>query len=561
MAQTSSVERTAAPAVRRGPLARLSALTLDERLLAVVAVLALALRLWPLGGAPTDYDEGVYWQSLRNLAEGHALYTQIFSSQPPGFLIGVYPFYALLGQTLAAARFGVVVYSLIGLAAMYMAGRLLGGRWVGLAACALLAFDPTYVKESHTLQAEAPAIAFAVLCVALAIAAGKKAATGRRHEWRAGMLAAASGAALALGMLIKLFDLVALVPAMLYLLAPVYPAFRLEGWRVRLRGRSELLAGLRASLPSLGLFAVGFLLATALMLAPFIARWDVFYAQVFSFHLAAEHAVNPGLLYNLQLIFTAWEMLPLALLTLVGVVAAVRHGRVATILTPTLWLVASFILLLDQQPLFDHHRVLLSPALALTAACALPLLFAARASRAKHARLGELRPDAAIERANDAGTSRASTGRPYHTAAQYALAALLAVLLLGSGMSAIDDRVAAKPPMASQSRAARALEGLTVSGDVVASDDQYVAALAGRTVPPELVDTSLVRIKTGDLSAARLEALLTHDDVRVILFFSGRFALIPGFEDWVRANYTQVLDLGDGRALFVKAPRSPVVTV
>lgn len=560
MAQTSSLERAAAPVVRRGPLARMAALPLDMRLLAVIAVLALALRLWPLGGAPTDYDEGVYWQSLRNMAAGHALYTQIFSSQPPGFLLSVYPFYALLGHTLAAARFGVVVYSLVGLAAMYAGGRMLGGRWVGLAAFALLALDPTYVKESHTLQAEAPAITLAVLCVALAIAASLRISAGRPTRGRATVFAAASGATLAFGMLVKLFDVVALLPAVLYLLTPVYSAFRLEGRRLRLRGRSELTAGLRAALPALALFAAGFLLATLIVLAPFFAQWDVFYAQVFSFHLTAEHAVNEGLWYNIKFMLLAGELYPLTLLALAGIVVAVRRRQTALVLVPALWAGATFVLLLGQQPLFDHHRVLLSPALALTAACALPLLFAVRTSDAGHARIGRRHTDAQTSAIASAGKPPAFGVHPYGAAAQYALPALLAVLLLGIGLSGIDDAVAAAPPTAVQMQVARALEGLTVPTDVVASDDQYVVALAGRNVPPELVDTSLVRIKSGDLSAVHLEAILTRDDVRVILFSSGRFALIPGFEDWVRANYTQVLDLGNGQGLFVKAPRSPVVT-
>ncbi|HEU5438388.1 MAG TPA: glycosyltransferase family 39 protein [Ktedonobacterales bacterium] len=560
MAQTSSLERAAAPVVRRGPLARLAALPLDMRLLAVIAVLALALRLWPLGGAPTDYDEGVYWQSLRSMAAGHALYTQIFSSQPPGFLLSVYPFYAVLGHTLAAARFGVVVYSLVGLAAMYAAGRMLGGRWVGLAAFALLALDPTYVKESHTLQAEAPAIAFEMLCVALAIAASLRLSGGRANRGWAPVLAAASGAALAFGMLIKLFDVVALLPALLCLLAPVYPAFRLDGRRGRLRGRAELIAGLRAALPPLSLFAAGFVLASLIVLVPFFGRWDVFYAQVVSFHLAAEHAANQGPWYNITFMFLAGELYPLALLALVGIVVAVRRRQTVLVLTPALWAGVSFVLLLGQQPLFDHHRVLLSPALALTAACALPLLFATRALNADHARNGKRRMGTPTPAIDDAGVSPAPNVRPKGAAAQYALAALLAVLLLGVGLSGIDDKVAAAAPTALQMQVARAIEGLTVPADVVASDDQYVVALAGRNVPPELVDTSLVRIKAGDLRAARLEAILIRDDVRVILFSSGRFALIPGFEDWVRANYTQVLDLGDGRGIFVKAPRSPVVT-
>jgi hypothetical protein len=105
------------------PLRWMATRPLDLRLLAVVGALAVVLRVVPLGGGMLDYDEGVYWQSLRAMAAGHSLFTPVFSSQPPAFLDLVYPFYALLGQSIAAARLGIVVYALIGLAAIYVIGR------------------------------------------------------------------------------------------------------------------------------------------------------------------------------------------------------------------------------------------------------------------------------------------------------------------------------------------------------------------------------------------------------------------------------------------------------
>ena len=60
--------RKAAPLA---PLPHLS-FSLESRLLVGICLLALALRFWPLGGFSTEYDEGVYWQSLRALADGRA---------------------------------------------------------------------------------------------------------------------------------------------------------------------------------------------------------------------------------------------------------------------------------------------------------------------------------------------------------------------------------------------------------------------------------------------------------------------------------------------------------
>jgi hypothetical protein len=49
----------------------------------VVLLVALALRAPLLAGGQIDYDEGVYWQSLRSLAAGHQLFASVYSSQPP----------------------------------------------------------------------------------------------------------------------------------------------------------------------------------------------------------------------------------------------------------------------------------------------------------------------------------------------------------------------------------------------------------------------------------------------------------------------------------------------
>src|SRR5947199_8510861 len=67
----------------------------------VLLVLAVWLRLRSLD-LPFDrdgYDEGVYWQTLRAMSAGHPLYQETFYSQPPFFVLSIYPIYTLLGQT------------------------------------------------------------------------------------------------------------------------------------------------------------------------------------------------------------------------------------------------------------------------------------------------------------------------------------------------------------------------------------------------------------------------------------------------------------------------------
>lgn len=547
---TSARRRTAtAPAIS----ARLRSLSFEARAVAAICAVAAVLRLISLGGFSTDYDEGVYWQSLRALSHGHPLFTSVFSSQPPFFLLAVYPFYALFGQTLAAARLGIACWSLVGIVAMYFAGRALGGRWCGLLACLLLAVDPVYLHESHTLQAEAPSVALLTLCVAFAATAMR--AAGRKRR----ILAALCGVALGLGILTKLWDVVAVIPAFLFLTQPFWATLAYRDGRLRPPRRQAMLAGLRQSLPDIGLLLVGLLVAFAAVLLPFVGSWGTLYDQVVRFHVAAGSSVDHGLRYNLTFLARDGNAYPIAVLAVASLALAV--WRRAWIVTPILLLLlASLVLLVRQQPLLQHHLALLAPPLALLAGFILPLAKGPLGQPASGKVLP--RPYMPVKRerlaqrltktARELGLTRNTLVRAAATLA--ALAILICVVL-----SLGDVRAANQPIPDLQAHMAITLESQTTPDDLIASDDQYIAALADRDVLPPLVDTSQVRIASGYLTAGQLEDLITRTDTRVILFASGRFDLIPGFRQWVERNYTKVADFGNGHALYMKLAPGPVV--
>src|SRR5438270_13872556 len=101
--------------------------------------IAIYMRLYNLG-QPFDhdgYDEGVYWQSLRAMGAGHTLYSQIFYSQPPFFLLSTFPSYILFGSSLWSARLGIALVSLLVLLGAFLLGKALSGRLVAIAALLL----------------------------------------------------------------------------------------------------------------------------------------------------------------------------------------------------------------------------------------------------------------------------------------------------------------------------------------------------------------------------------------------------------------------------------------
>src|SRR5512135_3200314 len=103
---------TGTPQSRRAPSWQLIGTVIVA--LALLAV-GLWLRLHDLG-VPFDrdsYDEGVYWQTLRAMSAGHPLYAQTFYSQPPFFVLSVYPIFTFFGGTLWSARLGIALVSLL----------------------------------------------------------------------------------------------------------------------------------------------------------------------------------------------------------------------------------------------------------------------------------------------------------------------------------------------------------------------------------------------------------------------------------------------------------------
>jgi hypothetical protein len=271
-----------------------------------------------------------------------------------------------------------------------------------------------------------------------------------------------------------------------------------------------------------------------LVFAPFAGAWPSLYDQVVRFHLAASRAYATGLAANIQGLETVESLLPAELLAVAAVgVAFLRRQWSA--LPLVLWAAASLLLLLDQHPLFPHHVALLAPPLAILVAVVAVALW-----------------EAPVSTRSPAGALSAQVRLPLWTAV------VVAGLLVWGVASGMEQAAHVRGPTARQVAIADSLAAITEPGDEVLSDDQYLVALANRDTPPAYVDTSMVRIKTGYLTAAQLEQAAGEANVRAVLFGSGRFDELPGFRDWVASHYTKLADFGGGVTLYVKAPQTPV---
>jgi hypothetical protein len=213
--------------------------------------------------------------------------------------------------------------------------------------------------------------------------------------------------------------------------------------------------------------------------------------------------------------------------------------RAWTLLPLTLWLLAVVIFLLAHHPFDPSDAVWLVAPLAALGGQGIALL-AARAS-------------------NQSGRLKSANVRQSPALVTYGvLIALGLALFTGAWISAADNFHATAATADTRILMAFSLATRTLPNDLVATDDPYVAGLAGRVITPEVVDTSRVRVSAGALTAQQLEAIITRTDTRTILFTGGEFDALPGFRAWTEANFTLAEDFGDGRALYLKQATGPV---
>lgn len=464
---------------------------------AIVATLValVATRLPHLSTGPLDFDEGVYWLSMRSMRAGNSLFTSVYSSQPPAFLQVTEPPWDWLGGSIEAGRAVILVWSVVGVGAGAVLGWCLGGRVVGVATAVLLTIDPRMVDQSITLQADGPATSLALL----SLAAAALAVTLRSGRWRA-VAAVVCGAAMGLGILTKLFD-VGVVPCVVFVL--------LSGghrWRM------------------LGLAAAGMVSVAALILLPMVDAWPAMWDQAIGLHVSTRtlyQGISASFLW--LLLQTEW---PLTVLAALGLLIGWRAGRTAW-MVGVIWIAGTMGALVATRPVFPHHMVLLIPGLAILGGTAIAAIVVEVGARLHDRRW--LIP---------VGLSTAVAG------------VVAGALVLSHALTALDAPT--------NVALVAGLQALSPASGLLLGDDQYDQALAGRNAPPQFVDTSGVRLRGEGVTAAALEPVLVADPrVCGVLFASGRLSGVPGFVAWVAQEYPVRHDLPAGAVLYTRTACRP----
>ncbi len=483
-----------------------------------LVVIAIGMRLYHLG-LPFDrdgYDEGVYWQTLLSMSAGNTLYKQIFYSQPPFFMLSTFPGYVLFGSSLWSARLGIALVSLLGLLGAFILGKVLSGRLGAIAAMLLLIVNPLYLAQSQTLEAEVSSTALSLLAVGLAYLWWKY------PEGTRGLIyATLTGITITLSIMSKLLSVSVIIPVVFLMAARLWHIWQKQSG-TRLRALLPILVGI-----------VACILTFVVLLLPYRDSYQAMLQSVITFHSTAAEVYSYSQQQNISTIQTALTSL-LTITALFGVVAALlrRDWRVVPLIA---WFVATLYLLWHQVPLFSHHLIAVTPPLIALAVIGIgnrPL------------------------KSEDSSSNMLSKANPYITWISIALILITAII----GVQ--QDRIYYRTAVASstsgltqlESTVATDLRNATSADQLVVTDAQLIAGLANRNTPPDLVDTSAVRITSHYLTLKQLESATYQPQVHAVLFFTGRFYLssIAGYHSWVAQHFHLLRNYGAGRELWVR---------
>jgi hypothetical protein len=313
---------------------------LDRSGLLIPAVF-LVLMAWlaPISNpAEFDTDEGVNLMKALLVSRGHALYTEIWSDQPPGLTLLLAETIRIFGASVDVARVLVLLFSALLIWSFFQTVRISTSRVAALLGVLLLLFSAWYVRLSIAVMVGLPALALAMLSTYLFLLS--------RSRARSPFLLA-SGLTLALAMQTKLLA---------GILAPVLLAYALFVADVEVRQpvnwRRRVLDGTLWS---------GSLLISFAVVGAFSRSFDL--SQLVQPHLGsgARSAFGGDNLPAIGgLLLREIGLLPFAL---AGIICSLREGR-KIVWLPLGWCLVALAFLIYEKPLWYHHVTALTLPLA-----------------------------------------------------------------------------------------------------------------------------------------------------------------------------------------------------
>ena len=447
-----------------------------------------------------DPDEGSNLIKARLVADGHPLYSEVWSDQPAVFTHLLRGWCAMTAWTVEQGRILVLLCSCVLLGALYRAVRVTAGVPGAIAACVLLVVSFGYLRLSVSVMLAVPSLMFAMLSICAALQ--------HRSDGRAVWLAV-SGVCLALSIFVKMWTIM-LIPA-------VVLAARPRDWRGPIRW-----------------WAGGFVCAAVVLLLATVPLAEL--GQLVRPHIDVRQAGSFAANTRGFAMLVVGDLF-LVILAIVGVVFVIRE-RSWTLLVPIVWVAVALVVLSGHEPLWRHHYLMLSVPLSWCGGIAVGRL-------ATRKWLAQCRP-----------WRGAATVRAWGLT----LAATIAIGLLAWRVPAVYERDFAAWPSDADIRLRHLLTRMSElphPTNRVVTDYQILAFRAGLDVPPQLAVTSLKRRWSGGLSDdAIIDVLASYRPDQIVL--SGRRILLTEpLLDYLQPRYVQMYGDRSGWLVLIRNDLAP----
>jgi len=460
-----------------------------------------------------DYDEGVNLMKALLHAKGYALYTEIWSDQPPLLTVLLSQVIHWFGASVVASRVLIVLFSGLLLWSFYQTVRASVSAPAALVATVFLVLSERYIRLSSSVMVGLPALALAMSSIYLLVLA--------REQWR-WWLIVASGFVMALSMQTKLFTAM-MIPVMIgYTFLAEYDQ-REPG---RSFGRSFGKCALWLGTLTTVFLAMGFLfhsLNVKQLIEPH-----------FSSQIRMAYADQSNFPFIGQVIMRHLVYLPVAG---AGVVWMIRRRKWILFL-PLGWLAVTMLFFVYQKPLWYHYVTLLT----------IPLAW-----------LGAFGVEAwivALGRSDEVGGFGGLLGLRRTVLVLSALAIGVAMVYypMPLGVRIYDENFGLRPYYYS-SQTVDVLRKDARSKPVwVFTDRPFYAFQAGLLVPPPIAALTHKRIESGAITDdTLLDVLRTYRPAYVVL---ERFTSLysQSFMEAVRQQYEQVFNFGYTAFLIPRLP-------
>ena len=448
-----------------------------------------------------DYDEGINVMKALLYNRHYNLYTDIWSDQPPLFTVLLSAWFSIFGESVAAARILVALFSALLLWSFYLVLYNSVSLFAAVGAITLLVLSQFYIRLSGSVMIGLPALALAMASLALLV-------RGKQRWWTFIL----SACVMALALQTKLF-VAGLFPAIgLYLLLtnPIEAIHRTFRQR---------------------LFRFGFwlLIVTLVLLALSFYFRALNTDMLFKTHFGAQTRERLLFIQDSQkFIADFFQQQPIYLmLALVGLLYAIRQ-RHQTFIIPFMWFVIIVVAFIFHRPLWYHHILLLT--IPMTWLCALSL---------------------------EAWWRKLRSLANYTTRArllQHALLAITAFALLTGILhypSLLGDRLDKESKLYRPLYIWELVHQLQADAQVapgfVFTDRPFYAFQADQLVTPPLAAISRKRLEAGALTDADLLSALTT--------YKPRYVILQRFTDLyseavmaeINQHYALVLEIPPGR--------------